>query len=149
MLSNASKYAIRAVLFLADSSSKEKKFGSKKIAESIDVPHYFIAKILQKLVKAGIISSEKGPRGGFFTTDDNLKKNVLDILNVIEKEDIFSQCFLGLPVCGDENPCPVHDIVSVFKDALLEKFGNQNIKSLSEEIDREGTLITLKNVITD
>ncbi len=147
MLSNASKYAIRAVLFLAENSSVNRKFGSKQIAESLDVPQYFIAKILQKLVKAKIVTSEKGPSGGFYTGNTNLKKNVLDILSVIEKNDIFSECFLGLPVCGDENPCPVHDIVSKFKEALLEKFENQDIKSLSEEIKRDGTLITLKNII--
>ncbi len=147
MLSNASKYAIRAVLFLAENSSSKNKFGSKQISAALDVPQHFIAKILQKLVKSGIISSGKGPGGGFYTTPENLKKNVLDILKVIEKGDIFDECFLGLPVCGDENPCPVHDIVSKFKDALLVKFGNQDIKSFSDEVKREGTLITLKNVL--
>ncbi len=144
MLSNASKYAIRAVLFLAESSSVNKKYGSKKIAETLEVPQPFIAKILQKLSKAGIISSGKGPGGGFYTSEENLEKNVMDILNVIEKRDIFSECFLGLPVCGDENPCPVHDIVSVFKDALLERFQNQSLKTFSEQIGRDGTLLTLK-----
>ena len=147
MLSNASKYAIRTVLFLAKNSSPTKKFGSKHIAQSLDVPQQFIAKILQKLVKAKIISSAKGPGGGFYTTKGNLKRNMLDVLKVIEKNDIFSECFLGLPVCGDENPCPVHDIVSVFKEALLERFGNKNIKTIAAEMERDGTLITLKDII--
>ena len=147
MLSNASKYAIRTVLFLAKNSSQRKKFGSKHIAESLDIPQQFIAKILQKLVKADIISSSKGPGGGFFTTQNNLNRNILDVINVFEKNDIFSECFLGLPVCDDENPCPVHDIVSVFKDALLERFGNKNIKTIADEMERNGTLITLKNII--
>ena len=147
MLSNASKYAIRTVLFLANNSSKSKKFGAKQIAEKLDVPQQFIAKILQKLVKAKIITSAKGPGGGFYTGKNNLKRNLLDVLNVIEKNDIFSECFLGLPVCGDENPCPVHDIVSVFKEELLERFEKKDIQTIAAEMDRDGTLVTLKNII--
>ncbi len=147
MLSNASKYAIRTVLFLAKNSSPKKKFGARHIADSLEVPQQFIAKILQKLVKADIISSAKGPGGGFYTNNKNLKRNLLDVLSVIEKNDIFSECFLGLPVCGDENPCPVHDIVSVFKAALLERFQNKSIKTIAGEMERDGTLITLKNII--
>ena len=147
MLSNASKYAIRTVLFLAKNSSKSKKFGAKHIAETLDVPQQFIAKILQKLVKAKIITSAKGPGGGFYTDKNNLKRNLLDVLKVVEKNDIFSECFLGLPVCDDENPCPVHDIVSVFKEALLERFAKKDIKTLAAEMDRDGTLITLKDII--
>jgi len=147
MLSNASKYAIRTVLFLANNSSKSKKFGAKHIAEKLDVPQQFIAKILQKLVKAKIITSAKGPGGGFYTGKNNLKRNLLDVLNVIEKNDIFSECFLGLPVCGDENPCPVHDIVSVFKKELLVRFEKKDIQTIAAEMDRDGTLVTLKNII--
>ncbi len=147
MLSNASKYAIRTVLFLAKNSSPKKKFGSKEIAESLDIPQQFIAKILQKLAKAKIISSAKGPGGGFYTTKNNLKRNILDILKVFEKNDIFSECFLGLPVCDDKNPCPVHDIVSVFKNALLERFEDKDIKTIADEMEQNGTLITLKNII--
>ncbi len=147
MLSNASKYAIRTVLFLAKNSSLKKKFGSKQIAESLDIPYRFIAKLLQKLVKADIITSVKGPGGGYYTNQNNLNHNLLDVLTLFEKHDIFSDCFLGLPVCGDENPCPVHDIVSVFKMELLERFENRSIKTIAAEMDRDGTLITLKNII--
>jgi len=147
MLSSASKYAIRTVLFLAKNSSSKKKFGSKQIAESLDIPYQFIAKLLQKLVKAEIITSVKGPGGGFYTNTNNLKCNLLDVITLFEKHDIFSNCFLGLPVCDDENPCPVHDIVSVFKEELLERFENRTIKTIAAEMDRDGTYITLKNII--
>ena len=72
MLSNSSKYAIRAVLYLANNSSVEKKLGSKKIAEEIDIPAPFLAKIFQVLSKANIISSTKGPNGGFYLTEKDV-----------------------------------------------------------------------------
>ncbi len=146
MLSNASKYAIRAVLYLAENSSKTKKFGAKFIAEELELPQPFIAKLLQKLAKEKLISSIKGPNGGFYTTANNLKNNICDILNVIEQEDIFDGCFLGLPQCSDENPCPVHFIVLPFKEALLKKFKEQTIKDFSDEIKKTGAYLSLKGV---
>ena len=146
MLSNASKYAIRSVLFLAEKSSVNNKYGYKQIADELEIPSSFIAKLLQKLVKAGIISSNKGPKGGFFMTAANLKNNINSILKEIESENIFDDCFLGLPRCNDESPCPVHHIVDPFKKALLEKFTKQTIKEFSEEIKENGSLLSLKGI---
>jgi len=146
MLSNASKYAIRSVLFLAENSSKTSKYGAKEIASELEIPLSFIAKILQKLAKSKVISSTKGPGGGFYTSKSNLKNNICTILNVIENENIFEGCFLGLPRCSDENPCPIHHIVAPFKEALLDKFENQSIADFAAEIKRNGSYLSLKGV---
>lgn len=146
MLTNASKYAIRAVLFLAEKSSIDKKYGAKKIADDLEIPLHFIAKILQQLAKAKIISSSKGPKGGFYTTDKDLSNNVCAILTAIENDKAFEGCFLGLSRCDDENPCPIHHIVSPFKEAIMEKFEKQSIAELSEEIKVDGSYLSLKGI---
>ncbi len=146
MLSNASKYAIRAVLYLAEYSSPTQRFGAKQIADELEIPRPFIAKLLQQLAKAKIISSSKGPHGGFYTTEENLRHNICSILNEIESENIFEGCFLGLPQCSDENPCPVHFIVAPFKKAILEKFKNQSIKDFADEVKKNGAYLSLKGV---
>ena len=146
MLTNASKYAIRAVLYLAKNSSFENKFGAKHISEELEIPLHFIAKLLQQLSKEKVISSTKGPRGGFYTTKNNLSNNVCDILDIIENHTLLEGCLLGLPRCNDENPCPIHHIVSPFKKAILEKFEHQTIAELSEEIKKDGSLLSLKGV---
>ncbi len=146
MLSNASKYAIRAVLFLAEKSSKEEKYGAKQIADELEIPLHFIAKLLQQLSKARVISSSKGPNGGFFTSSKNLENNVCSILDEIETENVFEGCFMGLPKCGDENPCPVHHIVAPFKEAILSKFQAQSIKEFSKEIKERGSYLSLKGI---
>ncbi len=142
MLTNASKYAIRSVLFLAKNGKEGKKFSSKEIAKELNIPLHFVAKLLQPLVKNDIISSLKGPNGGFFFTKNNGKKKVCDIIEVIEGKNIFDSCFMGLPRCGDENPCPVHHIVLPFKKNLLEKF-NMPLTEFSKDIDNLGTFLVL------
>jgi Rrf2 family protein len=146
MLSNASKYAIRSVLFLTENSSIQKKYGAKQIAEELEIPLAFIAKLLQQLAKAKIITSVKGPKGGFYMDKENTQKNVCAILNEIENEDIFEGCFLGLAKCSDENPCPVHHIVAPFKEALLHKFRTQNIKDFANEVKENGAYLSLKGI---
>jgi Rrf2 family protein len=147
MLTNASKYAIRAVLYLAENSSVEKKFGAKQIASELEIPLHFIAKLLQQLSKAAVISSQKGPQGGFYTTKKDLSNNVCAILEVIESDDIFEGCFLGLSECDDKNPCPVHHIVSPFKKSILEKFEHKSIADFALEIKDNGSYLSLKGII--
>lgn len=146
MLSNASKYAIRSVLFLAENSDLKKKYSALEIATELEIPLHFIAKLLQQLAKKKVISSAKGPTGGFFLTPKNKQLKVCDLLEVIEMKNVFEGCFLGLPQCGDEHPCPVHHIVSDFKQKILEKFNHQTIAEIAEEVRENGTFLTLKGI---
>lgn len=146
MLSRASKYAILSTLFLAEHSSEGKKISVKVIAESIDVPSPFLAKLFQQLVRGKIISSTKGPNGGFYLTEKNGKRNVLDIIENIDGLSKLNDCFLGLNECDGENPCPVHFIVEPFKENILGKFRDKTIKEFAEEISEKGRVLTLKDI---
>ena len=94
MLSRASKYAILSTLFLSENSSEEKKISVKEIANSIDVPSPFLAKLFQQLVRGNIISSAKGPNGGFYLSESNGEKNVCDIIENIDGLHKLNECFL-------------------------------------------------------
>ncbi len=146
MLSNASKYAIRAVLFLAEKSEMHQKYSAVEIAEALEIPNHFIAKLLQQLAKNHIISSTKGPNGGFYLNAKNLQLKVCDILNVIEIKKVFEGCFLGLPKCSDVNPCPVHHVVAGFREKILVKFEHQTIQEFADEVKLKGTFISHKGL---
>ncbi len=146
MLSRASKYAILSTLFLAEHSSVKKKISIKEIAGSIDVPHAFLAKLFQQLVRGDVISSTKGPNGGFYLTQKNENGTVCDIIENIDGLDKLNDCFLGLDKCNADEPCPVHFIVESFKNSLLGKFRDKTIKEFSEEITSKRTVLTLKNI---
>lgn len=146
MLSRASKYAILSTLFLAEHSSEEKKISVKVIAESLDVPNPFLAKLFQQLVRGKIISSTKGPNGGFYLTEKNGKRNVLDIIENIDGLTKINDCFLGLNECDSANPCPVHFIVEPFKENILGKFRDKTIMEFAKEISDNGRVLTLKDI---
>lgn len=147
MLSNACKYAIRSVLYLAINAEDKKKKGVKLIAQELEVPQPFLAKLLQQLTKNGLISSSKGPKGGFFLNEDNFKITICDIIKCIDGENVFTGCFMGLKSCGDKNPCPVHFKVAAFKKTILAEFKDKSILEFVEEFKSNGRHITLKNLI--
>lgn len=149
MLSRASKYAILSTLYLAEHSSKEKKISVKQIADEIDVPSPFLAKLFQQLVHAKIISSVKGPNGGFYITPKNGKKTICDIIENIDGLHKLNECFLGLHECDSKNPCPVHFIVEPFKNSILGKFRDKSILEFSKEVSDNGRVLTLKNIDLD
>jgi len=146
MLSRASKYAILSTLFLAENSTVDNKISVKVISKSIDVPSPFLAKLLQQLVKGKIISSTKGPNGGFYLSKSNCKKTVLDIIENIDGLTRLNECFLGLSECDGANPCPVHFIVEPFKSSILGKFRDINICEFSKEIVAKGDKLTIKDL---
>jgi len=144
MLSNQSKYAIRAVLYLAVNTSIDRKLGSKHVAEVIDVPAPFLAKIFQILNKEKIIISSKGPNGGFYLGKKELSKNLLNIIQCIDGLDAFKSCFIGLPKCSDENPCAIHHVAVPFRESLLRELTERTIAEFAKDTKDGKSFIFLK-----
>ena len=137
MLSNSSKYAIKAVLYLAMNTDEHSRVMAKDIAEPINVPQAYIAKLLQVLSRNGIISSVKGPRGGFFLSNDNRKRTLMDVIDVIDETHKLNSCVLSLEKCDAEKPCPLHELVSPSKTIFLNSLRKNTIEDFSNQI-REG-----------
>lgn len=135
------------MLYLAIETDETHKTGVRQIAEEIETPQPFLAKLLRQLTSNRLVSSTKGPGGGFYMDKDNMEKTLWDVISCIDGTHKFDQCFLGLSECRDENPCPVHVIVSPFKKKLYKDFKGKSIRMLAEEIKVNGTIITLKGIV--
>jgi len=127
MLSNQSKYAIRGILYLAIYGSEINKLGSKEVGEEINVPIPFLAKTFQHLSRKNLITSSKGPNGGFYLDKDQLAGNLMTVIESIDGIDIFSSCYIGLPKCSDDNPCAVHHIAGPLRNQMKETLKNKTI----------------------
>jgi len=127
MISNQSKYAIRGVIYLAIHGSELNKLGSKEVGENINVPVPFLAKIFQHLNKKKLITSSKGPKGGFYLNKDQLSGNLMSIIECIDGYDNFNSCFIGLPKCSDENPCAIHHLAAPLRNQMIQTLKNESI----------------------
>ena len=105
MFSKATEYALRATIYIAQKSSEEVNLGIEAISKAIDSPQPFTAKILQILTKDNkIISSVRGPNGGFFMTEKAKKLPVRSILEAMGEDKILEKCILGLNQCSEVQP---------------------------------------------
>lgn len=143
MLSNASKYAINAVLFLALDTNKDRKVGVKEIATSIDVPIAFLAKLLQNLSRKGVISSSKGPNGGFYLTEKNKAQKLLVVVDQIDGLTKLEECVLGLSECSSEKPCPLHHMVQPLRISLLHELSTNSITTFAKKVQEGSTFLNL------
>jgi len=135
MISNSSKYAIKAVLYLALHSSEENKIMVKDIAEPINVPQAYIAKLLQELAKRKLISSTRGPKGGFYLSESDKNGNVLNIVSAIDSERKLNACILSLEHCNENKPCPLHHIINPSRTTLMKNLKIKNIFELSQDVN--------------
>lgn len=135
MLSQKCKYAIRAVLYLSIESNQGKGLkGGKDVSDDLKIPLAFTGKILLELARADIITSVKGPGGGFFLSKKNLSIPIIKIVEAIGDITYFTSCGLGLDECSEEHPCPIHDVFKIGRDNLLSLFKNKTIGELGTEI---------------
>ncbi len=143
MLSKSCKYAIRAAVFIASRAGENVKLSVREIAEEIEAPQAFTAKILQNLNKYKIVTSLKGPYGGFYCEKYQLDLTIIEIVNAIDGVAVFKECVMGLHSCSDEHPCPMHYQYAESRNKLLATFEQTTIGSLAADLT--GGKVYLKN----
>lgn len=137
MFSKTAEYALRATFYIAQKGTKENKLPINQIAEAIGSPQPFTAKILQALTKNNaIISSVRGPNGGFFMTAEAKKLPVTTILEAMNEKITLTKCVLGLPQCSSARPCPIHHKYLSIKAQLMELFEKTTIDEVAQNLDR-------------
>jgi Rrf2 family protein len=137
MLSNTSKYAIRAVIYLALYSTKEKKAGIREIAGQLDIPSPFLGKILQLLARHHILGSTKGPNGGFYLNKPAMDISLMEIIELIDGIDSFNTCAIRTVACDPAHPCSIHDRISQLRNQERMLYTTESIADLVSEF-REG-----------
>lgn len=139
MLSNSCRYGIRAVIYLASQPESSGKTGIKKISQDLDLPMPFLAKILQMLAKQKILSSTKGPHGGFSLLKNPHTITLYDIVNTIDGDEIFTNCVMHNGSCSSidksKKPCPLHDDYSKTRTDRINLFRNKTINDLVQTLN--------------
>ncbi len=134
IFSKTCEYGIKAVLFIAHTGVQGRKVGIKEIAAGIDSPEFFLAKILQDLSRKGLVNSIKGPNGGFYITDESLKRPISDIVEAIDGDSLFKGCALGLKQCSEINPCPLHEEFKAIRRRIYDMLHTINIDQFNQEL---------------
>ena len=135
MFSKACEYGIKAAIFIAINSYEGRRVSPKEIAEEINSPQAFTAKILQDLVRNNIVFSIKGAHGGFELDKSQISKiKIAQIVKAIDGDKIYNGCALGLEICDENHPCPVHDKFKSVRDELKYMLETTSLEELALNI---------------
>lgn len=107
LITRATEYAIRALLYLAKQPRGEIVF-KKDICQTQDITPAFLTKILQPLIKLGIVGSQRGVGGGFFLIKEPGEITLLDVVKAEEGPLYLNQCLSREGSCERDVFCPVH-----------------------------------------
>jgi Rrf2 family protein len=131
ILSKSFGYALRGVLYVAKLQEEgNRKIQIDEIASNLSVPKHFLGKIMQQVVKEGLLKSTKGPYGGFALTNDTLNTPIIALVKITDGLDQFKMCVLKLKYCTGINPCPLHHEMEQVRGKFLSVFNDTTIGDL-------------------
>lgn len=146
IFSKSCEYALKAVVYLSLKTEKGSMLNIKDIAKGIDSPEHFTAKILQSLVKKKIISSQKGPNGGFYIQADAAEIPLIDVIHAVSGEGFMDKCVMGLHECNDEHPCPLHDDFKAYNERIKTIVDKKTIQDLARSVQEGKHFLNTKGV---
>jgi Rrf2 family protein len=126
-LNRQTDYAMRAVLYLATAPLAS----IREIAEAQKVPQEYLAKILQRLARAGIVATHRGVGGGITLARAPEKITMLDVIEAVEGPVALNRCFVRPGECPRESYCSMHDELDDIGGKLAGMFARVNFARLA------------------
>jgi Rrf2 family protein len=133
VLSRTSQYAVQALIYIATQPAGEPVL-NRDIAERLNVPAAYLAKILQNLCKQGVLDSFRGRLGGFCLRDGMHKTSLMQVLLLTEGPDFTKNCILGLKECSDQTACPMHFKWAPVKKKIITMLQDMNLEELAKAV---------------
>ncbi|HLE37327.1 MAG TPA: Rrf2 family transcriptional regulator [Candidatus Acidoferrales bacterium] len=140
LYSTPCEYAIRALAYLARSSDRSTAQG-REIARAENIPAPALGKILQELVRKGLLDSRRGPGGGFRLTRRPGLITLRDVVAAIDGLDHFLECAVGLERCADDAPCPLHDTWKGLRAQVMNYLETTTLDEMARAVARKKELL--------
>lgn len=130
MFSQTVEYALRAVVHLASNAPRAQT--TEEIARSTKVPQAYLSKVLQSLVAAGVVKSQRGVGGGMSLARHPRDLTILEVVNAVDPIKRIGTCPLGLASHG-VNLCPLHKRVDAALAMVEDAFRSTTLQEVIDE----------------
>jgi Rrf2 family protein len=137
MISRTAEYALRAIVFLGNQAGEP--CTTAQLADEIEAPPSYLAKVMKGLSRAGIVGSQRGLHGGFTLARDPGDVTILEVVNAVDVFHRIPECPLGQPA-HTSGLCPLHrrmDNVMAAAEMSLEQ------TTIGEVLEEPGLLCSL------
>jgi Rrf2 family protein len=135
-LTRAADYAVRIMIHLAKLPPGSCSSGAE-LASVEEIPEHFAIKVLQILVRAGLLVSYRGTGGGFTLRTNPNEISVLSVVEAIEGRTALNACLTRPPSCDRRSRCAVHPIWIEAQEALTGVLRRASIASLAGKASTE------------
>jgi Rrf2 family protein len=133
IFSRTSQYAIQTLIYIA-TQPPGKPILAREVAERLGVPAAYLAKIMQTLSKGNLLESFRGPQGGFCLRQGADQIDLMQVVSLTEGAGFVESCVLGLKICSDETPCPMHAKWKPIKQGVLNLLHEQTLERLAAAV---------------
>ena len=137
MLTSACRYGVLAMIHLARNVDAG-FIPVRQIGNDLDVSNPFLSKIMQQLVAHDLVVSLRGPTGGVKLSKSASSIVLNDIVEAIDGRKMLESCVLGLPGCGSNAPCPLHETWKSVRTDFCQMLENTTVATLAKNTDEQG-----------
>jgi Rrf2 family protein len=136
LLPRSCQYAIRALVHMA-THEPDRRCLAHEIAESEQIPAPFLATVLQDLARGGVVSSYRGPTGGFALARPADQITLHEVLDVSGALRGLAQCAIGLETCSGDTACPLHDRWAPLRQRLVDYYRSVTVADMAAALRRK------------
>jgi len=123
-LSEAASIALHGIILIAQ---EKEGLNVIKIAERTDTSKHHVAKVMQRLVKAGYLTSQRGPSGGFVLRKNPADIHFLEIYEAIEGPIEITECPMDKQICPFDK-CIMNNVTSKMTLEFKSFLSNQTVE---------------------
>jgi Rrf2 family protein len=131
-LSKKADYALIAMKHLALRADRGSS-SAREIAEQFDIPIELMAKVLQRLVRRGLLASQQGTRGGYQLARPASAISVADVIQAIDGPLTVTACSSQSENCDQYAKCNVRDPLWKIKERILATLGETTVSELASD----------------
>jgi Rrf2 family transcriptional regulator, iron-sulfur cluster assembly transcription factor len=133
IFTSATEHAMRALSEMAARPTAGRVMVDE-LAARVDVPRDFLAKIFQRLARAGVLASTKGRGGGFTLARPAHAISLMDIVTALEGPGGMDRCVVGITPCDDRAACPLHDLFRPIRQRLKDYLATTTLADLGASL---------------
>jgi Rrf2 family protein len=127
-LTKSTDYAVRALIVLA--GARGEYFSAREIAHRQDMPYQFVRRVLQTLIKSGLVESKEGSRGGVRLLKDPRGIKLEDIIKMFQGNIQLSECVFRKKICSNRATCVLRKQINLIEDKVAREFRGITIAKL-------------------
>jgi len=136
-ITRASDYATRVMIHLAGQPPTA-TVRQSELVRATDVSGHFLSKVLQQLVRARLIRSQRGAGGGYSLAVPAQSVSLLEIVEAIEGPLRLNQCIEEGASCERKAWCPAHHVWAEAQAAVTTVLGGTSVADLAARANGTG-----------